>query len=172
MSDDPEFLGLKKLLSDQPEFPSWEQMWHIRTKVGELMLGARPEWRSVYKTVYDELTNSLKVRAEELGKGEEFAEIEKTSQQLDESENIAGQLMDADSGIKVFDILNDPAKQNELAALQRLMESAGRPKNYVDQVRDSAKASYRIAKSGRAGDRLRLRDIFGFAIEWVKYKIK
>jgi len=85
---------------------------------------------------------------------------------------VLGQLRDAKSTLEFFDILNDPARQNEIAALQSFTESGGAAKNYLNEVRDSTKAAYGIAKSARAGARLSLRDVLGFAIQWFRSKRK
>jgi hypothetical protein len=172
MPNESEFLSLRQLLADQPESLSWEQLFNLRAKVSELMLGASPETLSVYRNVYSEFTKMLKARAEELGKGKEFSEIENATQLVNESEKIIGQLKATDSGIEYFDILNDPAKQEELAAIDRLMESTRGSPNCVNQMRNSGEETYRIAKSAQAGERLRFRDIFSIALEWIKCKIK
>jgi hypothetical protein len=173
MSDEPEILRLKEVLSDLPDSLSWEQLWDLRTKVGELMLGAtKPETRAILKAIYEKFTLRLKARAEELGKGEEFAEADRLTQQTIESQDVLGKLQDANSDLEFYDILNDPKRQNELAALQSVIETGGLPKNYLNQARNSHKSAYRIAKSARAGQRLRFRDILGFAIEWAKSKRK
>jgi hypothetical protein len=86
MSEAPEILKLKHLLSDLPDSLSWEQLWNLRTEVGELMLGAtEAETRAILKTVYDDFTVRLKTRADELGKGEEFAEADRLTQEINES---------------------------------------------------------------------------------------
>jgi hypothetical protein len=169
---DTDFDDLKALVSNLPdEYLDWGQLWELRTKVGDLMLGASPTNYPVYKTVYDKYTQMLKVRAEELGKAEEFAEADRLTQLEMESRDVLNKLQNASSGLEYSDILHDPAKQKEIAALQSFVEGE-LPKDYLIQGRDSHKSAYRIAASARAGERLRYRDILGFAYEWVRDKIK
>src|SRR5260370_2142636 len=170
MPDVPEILELKRLLSDLPASLSWEQLWDLRMKVSELLLGANQETRSMLQTIYNKLTVLLKNRAEELGKGDTFAELERLTQLDIESKIVLGQLRYANSTLEFFDILNEPARQNEITALQSFTESGGAAKNYLNEVRDSTKAAYGIAKSARAGARLSLRDVLGFAIQWFRSK--
>jgi hypothetical protein len=172
MSDAPEIRELQRLLSDLPETLDWEQLWSLRSRVGELMTGANLETHSVLETVYNDLTTQLRVRAEELGKGSEFAEADKLTQLMRKTEGLRAELNAADSGLKFHDILNDPARQNELTALNSLIEGGGLPANYLTDLRDSLRANYRIAKAGQTGGPLRLRDVLLAWAERFRWKRK
>jgi hypothetical protein len=106
-----------------------------------------------------------------LGKAEEFAEADRLTHLVNQSQDVFDKMQKTDSGLEYFDILNDPTKQKEIAALQSLVEGE-LPKDYITKGMDSHKSAYRIAASARAGEKLRYRDLFGFAIEWVRDKIK
>lgn len=148
-----------------PEFLSWEQLWNFREKVGELMLRANSETYPKLRTIYDDFTKLLKARAEELGKAEEFASADKLTQLLLETAKLRAEMEATDSGLKFHDILNDPARQKELAALQSLIEAGGLPENYLSERRDAVKANYRIAKAGQTGGPIRLRDVL---LAWIE----
>jgi hypothetical protein len=173
MSDAPEIVRLNELLCELPHSLSWEDLWNFRSKVGELMVGTtNSETCSTLKTIYDKFTVQLKERAEELGKGKEFAEAERLTQLMLETERLRADLNAADSGLKFHAILNDPERQVELSALSLLIEAGGVPANYLTEKRDSLQANYRIAKSGQTGGPIGLKDVFLAWIERFKWKRK
>jgi hypothetical protein len=164
MSDAPEIIKLKQRLSDLPDSISWKELWNLRTEVSDLIPGADPETRSILKATYDDFTKQLKVRAEELGKGKEFAEADRLTELVLKTEGLRAEL-DAASGVQFHDILSDPARKNELMALNALIEAGGLPADYLAERMDSLKANYRIAECGQIGEPLRLRDVLAAWIE-------
>jgi hypothetical protein len=160
MSEAPEILELRRLMSDLPDFLSYEQLWIFREKVGKLMLPANSETRPKIKDVYYDFTKLLKTRAKELGKVEEFARADKLAQLLLETAGLRADVgAVAEDGVKVMEILNDPSRQKEVTAMQSLLEAQGHPADYLTRRKDSVKANYRVVMSRRTGATIRLRDI-------------
>ena len=169
MSDAPEILELKQLLSEQPERVSFKQALGLRTRVAELMRGTDGETRFVLKAAYDKLTESLKARAKELGKENEFAEADRITNLELETEQLRADLNAAD-GERFYDILYDPARQHEVALLKSLMEAGGAPADYLDQAKRSMEGTHRVLKNAQAGDRIRLKDAILGRLEIFKWK--
>jgi hypothetical protein len=158
MSDAPEILQLQRLLSEMPDFLSYEKLWNFREKVGKLMLPANSETRPKIKAVYDDFTKLLKTR-EELGKVEEFARADKLAQLLLETAGLRADVgAVAEDGVKVMEILNDPSRQKEVTAMQSLLETQGHPADYLTRRKDAVKANYCVVMNRRTGAKIRLRD--------------
>ncbi|HLW82226.1 MAG TPA: hypothetical protein VKS20_09310 [Candidatus Acidoferrales bacterium] len=164
MPDAPEILELKRIFSDLPERVSFKQAWDLRARVADLMLGTNQETRFVLQAGYDKLTELLKARAKELGKENEFAEAERLTKLDLETEQLRADLSRA-NGEGFLDILNDPARQHELALLNAFVEAGGLPADYLDRAKRSVKATHRVLKSRQAGGPVRLRDTL---LSWIE----
>ena len=132
------------------------------------MIGANEETRFILKAAYDTLTEQLKARAKELGKEKEFAEADGITTLLFETKHLRADL-EAATGEGFFDILDDPARQNELALLRTPIAAGGLPDDYLDRTKRSMKATHRFLKSAQAGDRIRLKDAF---LAWIEIQIE
>jgi len=171
MSESSELEALKRRIDNLPKSVTWRQLWDLRTEVSDLMRTAAPETQPVLKETYEGFTMLLKARAEELEREKEFAEADRLTRLQLETEPLRAELAAADTGIKVQQILRDPTRQKELAALDQVMEEMGSGANYLKKMRDATEASYRVATARKAGKRVGFKDVVLVWIERLRQAI-
>jgi len=134
-----------------PEMP-WETAKDLRSRIGAEMykLPEGSKARGVVGEAYGQLTKQLGDRAEQLNQFSQFKAYNDLHENMMDyiHEGILGKLFGIDKGLDFFDALRKPSNKPLLEDLEKdLGGEFGLEKDFFDNMVNSHKATYRLAKS-------------------------